>query len=453
MPSTALSAALRFEGAPARRTLLGLIVQVPLLFSARGFLLLLLATVFVVGPVRSDNDIVASVLSYSLLISLSGFGIMTLTQALRLRRSVSMQAYPPDTDGSVITAGTPCRVIIRTTPVSILPFFSLKVSAEFDQEALPSMEHRITGSSDAPRTLAETIMFPHRGLWRIRCFHLTLEDRLGLSYVNWSVLPPSEASTLRVTPQPHSGRSFPVLSSSERPGDLYQDSRQRMGDPLDLKRYHPSDGLKKIVWKIFARAGELVSRHAENSMTPEGQVVVYVLAGPADDDACSAALNYLETLEELRLEALLGCDGMGERALARTRSEAEEILIDSTWDSVRAESQAIDAFSRFLESCRTTIGDGFIRRVLIFTPRSSLANPILIKRCELLGQFLEQQQIIPTFALGGFSSLEDARALEANSSIRRWFFSAPASASPATSREGETLLTRLCLQRAWEVFS
>lgn len=407
-----------------------------------------------VGPARSENDIVASIISYSLLICLTGLGIMTLVQALSIRGHLNLQVYPPETNGANIIAALPCSIVFRTSPVSLLPFYFLKISAEFDHEAIETTEHRVSGKSDKERALLEDITFPHRGLWTVKHFRVSIEDRLGLTYVTWLVTPASETSTLRVAPPGHEGRSFPVLSSAERPGDMYQDSRKRMGDPLDLKRYHPSDGLKKIVWKIFARAGELISRHPETSMTPEGQVIIFVIAGPQDDDACSAAIAYMRTLDELRLEGILGCDGMRARVAATSPEAAEELLIDATWDSAAADALGIDAFSRFIESCRNFIGDGALRRVVIFVPRKSLSNPMALQRCESIGGFLSAQQVMPTFALGGYAPVDRAStSSKVSSRLKAWFLAGDDSLQKFVGSDSERALCDLCLRHAWEVLT
>jgi len=100
--------------------------------------------------------------------------------------------------------------------------------------------------------------------------------------------------------------SVPVLTSSYRAGDLISDANERRGDPFDLKPYHPSDGIKKILWKVYAKTGELISRHPEQSMTPEGQVFIFSVNNVEDDHVCGAALDYTKKLEDLSLDVFSG---------------------------------------------------------------------------------------------------------------------------------------------------
>ena len=106
-----------------------------------------------------------------------------------------------------------------------------------------------------------------------------------------------------------------------------------MGEQFDIKPYHPSDGIKRILWKVFAKRGELVARHPEQAVTPEGHVIGVILTTRASDDLAAWVLHYFQDLRELNISYEVGCLGMGEQPLARSPEELADLLISSAFHS------------------------------------------------------------------------------------------------------------------------
>lgn len=198
------------------------------------------------------------------------------------------------------------RVILSIEGARILPFFSLDIALQFEHEGASPALVRVSGFARGERHAHLDIVFPHRGSWDIHTIQCALRDVTGLSHYTWRI-PLTTAIT--VAPPSASDSRLPVLSSTQRPGEMMIDIFNRQGEPFDIKSYHPSDGVKKIVWKAFAKRGELLSRHPEASMTPEGFVVMLVIAGCEGDPACAQAIAYTHSLSQLNLEIIASCEG------------------------------------------------------------------------------------------------------------------------------------------------
>jgi hypothetical protein len=243
------------------------------------------------------------------------------------------------------------------------------------------------------------------------------------------------------------------LSSTQRPGDLVIDTLNRQGDPFDIKPYHPSDGLKKIVWKAFAKRGELLSRHPEASMTPEGYVVILVLAGPLDDDVCARALAYTRTLDELKLDIVVGCQGGRSYIPASTPEAAEELLIDAVWESARASLHELRADTMaLLDHCRETTRGIKVSKVLIFCSGDRLSNAAEARTVGDLASWMSSQEISPVFCLTSPTTSKKSADAGRASLVTGWFVlpdnKGASNSSPATYHD----FLSGCLQKQWEVF-
>ena len=223
----------------------------------------------------------------------------------------------------------------------------------------------------------------------------SIKDITGFVSFRWLI--PIDTSYY-VLPPPLAVPSYPILSSSQRAGDIAPDLSRRVGDPYDLKQYHPSDGIKKIVWKVYAKSGELISRHPEPSMTPEGFVGIFVAARRADDDICRASIHYAETLADIGVEVRLACEGMGGLTIADDASSARDLLVDSVW-SIDRDNSPVSDLQALVTACRLKALGGTVQTILIFVSGNRLLDPGETTRIMEIGTWLEGQAIAPTFVL------------------------------------------------------
>lgn len=421
------------------------------LLTARGVLVLAFVAFLLLGPVSNDNDIIASIFAYVLLSVVLLSLALTLLQGLSLRRTLRVSLHSPSEGhgGEAVVSGEVTRFLLRTSRVQLAPFFVLTIQPEFQHAGVVPSIHRLTGTDDQDRFLNELMSFPHRGDWSITRIVASVGDQLGFTQLSWE-MDPNPAQIFRVEPPRALETRLPVISSCQRSGDMIMAAHDRLGDPFDLKTYHPSDGLKKVVWKIFARTGELIARHPEPSMNPEGQVIVYCMAAPQDDHVCSAALAYLRQLRELDLELFFGCDGMREHAVARTVERACDLMVETVWTV----PEGCEDLAQVLQTCSTQLLDSRIDKVIVFTSKDLLDDEFGSQRMLAAADLLESRRITPVFYLidreAALGQVEESATLSPQ--LHNWFFETQRPL-PLALDSGYSKFMTLCSQRKWEVLA
>lgn len=430
------------------------------LLTARGLILTLFALYLALGPAQNYNDILASSISYSIIALLVTCISFTILQAFVLRKNLKISMFSPISPDPLISkeiiAGTASKFLIKTSTINILPFYVLNIKVKFLNQDIETSIHKLAGRYPKERTLIEALTFPHRGEWQIKHLELSFGDQLGLSSLNWTYNLGEAFPAIEVKPRLQASINLPLLSSCNKAGDLLPDTQERQGDPYDLKRYHPADGLRKVVWKIFARSGDLVSRHQEQSITPEGRVLIYVAATKSEDHLCSAAINYLNYAQEIGLEALTSCNGNLANKLATGLSEALSILIESTWQSDWDKFDQVSCLGNFINNCRNQSDFGTISNILIFINRDGSQQSV--QHYLAMGQAVSTFNIKPVFAVirdtTYYSNLH-ANLSTSSKNLNRlqsWFVHQD---HPTDTNQIDQLtnIINFCNQNGWEVYS
>jgi hypothetical protein len=409
--------------------------------------LLLLALYLLAGPVRGSSDIVSAALAFGLLAVVTLITLLVLAQGIHFRSRPLLAVTTPTSDSY---SNKSVRLVVSVAPARILPGFYLECHLDIAHQGASPSSLRISGASRLERKLHLDITFPHRGSWEIHGLRCHLRDSSGLAQVSWTI--PQRAAIIIEPPRVRDSH-LPLLSSTQRPGDLVTDTFNRQGDPFDIKPYHPSDGVKKIVWKAFAKSGELLSRHPEASMTPEGFVTIMVLARPEDDDLCGKATAYVRALKELQLDVVVGCEGAGSRDVANDASSCQKLLVDSVWDAAHstptsriADTQAI------LDYCAQSTLKIAVRKMIIFVSGARVSDSGEAKHIEELAQWLTTCGIEPVFCLSEPQSLEVELATGLRQRAFALFVAPPTRTRPVTSATRYRAFLSRCLTKQWEVF-
>lgn len=428
--------------------------------TVRGLLLCLLAAFLILGPSRSQSDIVATVAGYSLTMIIATFGTLVLIQALILPQALISSlraewALPHDSSGSDSSApiaGTSSRIVLRTVPLRTIPLITVRLTVPPSQGKLNCAQHVLTGGAEDGERLIDDLAFPHRGEWVFARTSYRVEDYFGLFCIRREAPLAVGPAAVRVRPRLDSFSALPILSSAVRSGDDVSHHVEHQGDPLDLKQYHPSDGVRRIVWKVFAKTGELITRHPERSMTPEGRVVCFVAAHESDDAPCAAALEYLKRLEELSLDLLVSCEGAG-GGLAFSSTEAEAQFIDAAFKTSNAAALSAD-FQAFLGGVKSALGAAQLECAVIFANVETIADSLRYRALSGLGSVCEREGIRPVFALCGATTFRrQVGAREREKAAKIWsLFMQPKNAP--TKTYSETYATQFlndCASHQWDV--
>lgn len=417
----------------------------PLTF--RSILLLLFCGYLLLGPVPYSSDIVAASLAYGLLTLWCVIALAGSLQALYVKRQLALEMYPPE---ETLIAGRSARCVLTFSQVRLLPGMLLECRPVCEHAGITIPTVRLFQGTPVAHRVAIDILAPHRGNWDIHGIRCTVGDGTGFIRVQWTI---ALESSLIVTPPPQPDALLPLISSTQRAGDLVTDAVHRLGDPFDIKPYHPSDGVKKIVWKAFAKSGQLLSRHPEPSMTPEGFVALFVLARPEDDEVCGKALAYVHTLRELTLDLLVGCEGQRGRPHGTSVETSQELLIDATWDAQRATSTSLrDDLQALFDGCTRTGVAVNLEKIVVFCSGTRIASDEGATLMQELIRWMEQQQITPVFFITqpriNQASKEAAWTSRAKGIL---FESAPSGHHDISAQEYQRFLAT-CLSRQWEVF-
>lgn len=363
-------------------------------FTLQTGLLGIFSCYLLLGPVPVSSDIISAALAYGLLTLAGLISGTTLLHGLRVKKTLLVELRPPE---GAVHPGRDVLCILRVSPVALLPGAFLECSVDFAHpESTPSII-RLFGSSADSRLVPITLSFPHRGNWDVKAIRCCLGDSTGFVRLRWTV--PMQSSII-VTPEIPVNTDLPLVSSTQRPDDSNPDTVHRFGDPYDIKPYHPADGIKKIVWKAFAKSGELLSRHPEPAMTPEGFVAVCVLARPLDDDLCGRALAYVAALKELKLDIVVGCEGHGDRELGRDMDSSRTLLVDSVWDAAQSNRSSLTTdLQAIIDDSSQGSAHTQLRSLVLFCSGSRLTDKAEVATIVHLAQWLNSQGIEPVFFL------------------------------------------------------
>jgi hypothetical protein len=413
----------------------------------RSILLLLFCGYLLVGPVPNSSDIVAASLAYGLL---SLFGVITtlaLLQAAYIKKRLAIEFHPPE---EPIIAARAARCILKFSTVRLLPGMLLECRPSCPYEGIRIPTIKFFRGTIADQRIAIDVLAPHRGNWDIHGISCTVGDLTGFVRTVWTI--PLDSSLIVVPPsQPDA--LLPLVSSTQRAGDLVNDAVHRLGDPFDIKPYHPSDGIKKIVWKAFAKSGQLLSRHAEASMTPEGFVALFVIAQPDDDEVCGKALAYVRALKELKLDLLLSCEGQNGRAPGHNVDTSQELLIDATWDSLQSGGASLgDDLQSLFDACTRTGVSVDLHKIVIFCSGARLASPSGKDLMLTLTQWMEERRIEPVFFLTQPRISQSQEQSSWPHRVNRVLFELEPGIRHSTSANEYQIFLSTCLSKQWEVF-
>jgi hypothetical protein len=222
---------------------------------------------------------------------------------LSARKNINFSISPvASNDNNKIVAGSNCQIDVSVF-TKILPGTQVKVSLESNQKSAPLIQC-VFNDATSNVSRASTV-FPHRGIWIIDNTLVEFCDRFKLWVFSINIQLEEQKASFIVYPPIISSSTYPIVQSTEREGDTSISTSQTSGDMYDIKRYHPSDGMRKIIWKVFARSGQLLSRHPEPTMTPEGKSIIFACGGTFNDSAYSAAADYARLRQQEGFEVLI----------------------------------------------------------------------------------------------------------------------------------------------------
>jgi len=274
-------------------------------FTIRGLLAVAFGMLIVEQLAVSERDLSAWIIGAAITGITLGLALIVTSLRIKLGKQLSCELY---FDEAHPLSRTDVAAGFMLRGSSVPPLFYLSATRAFQHEGVTHSTHLLSGNGEERRVI-DSIRFPHRGLWNVSGLWLSVGDRFGLAKFSWLL---KKEQSLEVHAAQVPIRPLPIMAASSRSGDQMSRSQKRSGDLFDIKPYDPSDGIKRILWKTYARSGELVVRRPEPAILPEGEVALYVVARRDEDYVVGAALRYIESLMDQNIVVLFGTDGMQE---------------------------------------------------------------------------------------------------------------------------------------------
>ena len=368
-------------------------------FTGRAFTLLAVLTFFFVGPIRFQSDVILSVVTFCLGALLLTIWLLTLWGFYRTSRSLSitLAAQPttkpdPETPAQALIASEETILEVELLNARLLPFFTLEIDLNWKPNLVERPSFILNSMWKSPRTFAKhPIVIPHRGIWAIDSMRATLTGPLKLTRIRWKIRNKSSYFWKTALRLPYN-MSLPLLASSNEPGGDVMDSNNRLGDYYDLKPYHPSDGMSRVVWKILAKSGQLISRQPEPTSTPEGELLMFLVARPNDDNIAAIALKYLISAQLNNIAFRFGCLGMQKLEASSSIEMAYSLIIES---AMKASLGSMESeYSLFTTSALALKRYDSIN---IFCSEELFAEESLLEPLRHLAMLSKNQNLTPVF--------------------------------------------------------
>lgn len=281
--------------------------------------LVLLGLSALIVPSWFYSDLVTTGILLTLLLGFITLGSLLYLNKLRYKPTIDL--LEGTIEGTSLNPPK-CSFKVKTVSFSLFDVF-LRLGVN-----LPYSLNSKTRLSPDFEIIQFSIHTPHRGEWILDGVRFELQDKLRLFKAFVTI--PIQASVVAKIPTVET-LPLPILSSSVTPGDTYPLSTERLGEPFDLRPYQPGDSMKRILWKTFARSGELITRQPEFSHSPEGEVLIFCAARTKDDYTASLALKYARDAEEYGASLVAGCLGSDETFTSAL--SFEEGLIGSSFEA------------------------------------------------------------------------------------------------------------------------
>ncbi|MBL8677723.1 MAG: DUF58 domain-containing protein [Myxococcales bacterium] len=267
--------------------------------------------------------------------------LTALALKLSLRRSLAKES------GTLpLECGFPSRVGFSVSSLWWVPFVSVSWKWLSPLASVRTVRER--------RRLFEESTPARRGLYDNVVRRVEIQDPFGLARCAFRVTDPR---AVRALPSVGALKRVEVVRTLAPGEDISNPKGGPDGERADMRAYAPGDPIKFVLWKVFARTGNLVLRAPERAFSPAKQTTAYLVTGVSDEAAAGVARLLVET-NSLGSKWVLGADGSDDDA--RGPQQAMELIARS--GSTKPEDGAL-GLGGFLKRHATSGG-----RIVVIVP-------------------------------------------------------------------------------------
>ena len=252
----------------------------------QGLLTLLLVTFALRQYAYGAMDLVVFALGICALAILIFCLFCTIVSGVLIQRRIHQQIDHEYSSGDAVKleSGFPNETGFELPALNYFPLIRLQWRVVFPD----AMNTRIRVNEDnAGNTVLREEVLPHRRCLTPRLIRLfTVSDVLGFCRYSWRQSQTRECLCL---PQVNTIRQLPRLRSMTAEDGIPDPTGNPEGDRMEIRRYAPGDSVRDIMWKAYARSGQLNVRLAEKSVFHSQRTLAYLLSSPNDEAAAAAA--------------------------------------------------------------------------------------------------------------------------------------------------------------------
>ena len=200
----------------------------------------------------------------------------------------------------------------------------------------------------------ERVVFPRRGHWEKVEREFWISDIFGICRIRFV-----HESNVDLLVQANMGKlEAPVFAlGMQDGGDQSHPMGKPYGDRVDIRMYAPGDPVRYILWKIYARTGELVVRKPERALQPAERMLAYLIAAPRDSASAGAAQATIQA-QGGRSDWKFGADGSS--SIVTDVQQAQDLITRSA----ASEKQQGEQLGSFLREAQ----DERFQSLIIFAP-------------------------------------------------------------------------------------
>ena len=151
----------------------------------------------------------------------------------------------------------------------------------------------------------EDVTATRRGSWKSIVREVTISDAFGVCSVRFVH---EQSAMLTVIPNTQRLQQPKLLHGLQAGSEFFHPNGHPDGDRYNLRNYAVGDSMRHILWKVYARTGELVVRTPERAYQPSRKMLAYLVVAPDDGVAAGLATVVLQG-DLLGQEWCFGVDG------------------------------------------------------------------------------------------------------------------------------------------------
>ena len=132
----------------------------------------------------------------------------------------------------------------------------------------------------------ERVVFSRRGHWKTIKREFWISDTFGICRVRFT-----REMEIDLLVEANTGKlAAPVFAlGMQDGGESPHPMGKPYGDRVDIRNYAPGDPVRYILWKTYARTGELVVRNPERALKPAERILAYLISSARDSASAGAA--------------------------------------------------------------------------------------------------------------------------------------------------------------------